>query len=274
MDWIRFLKARCLEEWLAVVNILNIIIFTTWAKELSESNQAALFIILNPDRSSSVLLSFSALLLPYLLLNCLLPSLSERNNPDCRWSPPSCQQPVHEGKYIRKPVACKHKPPPPRRGLLCFGMHHSFWKDSGIKVLVTSQSFGSVFVWGWWWDFGSGCSQKPKFSPLCMLGLHDLQFWSVVFEKQLSILLNRIRQFWSGSAVTIAARIASSPIIRTGPAYRCSLCPAFSVLPGLQLQPSGLRPMCSSVPCWLLCLQCPFPRFPPGRALIFFQDSV
>lgn len=85
---------------------------------------------------------------PPLLLNCLLPSLSERNNPDCRRSPPSCQQPGHKGKYIRTSVACEHNPPTPRRGLLCFGMQHSFWKDSSIKVLITFRSFGSVYVRG------------------------------------------------------------------------------------------------------------------------------
>lgn len=32
-------------------------------------------------------------------------------------------------------------------------------------------------------DFGSRCSWRSKFSSLRMLGLHDLQLWSVVFEK-------------------------------------------------------------------------------------------
>lgn len=53
------------------------------------------------------------------------------------------------------------------------------------------------------WDFGSWGSCRSKSSPLWMLQLHSLQFWSVVSEEQLSILLNRMGPFWAGSAVIV-----------------------------------------------------------------------
>lgn len=53
-------------------------------------------------------------------------------------------------------------------------------------------------------DFGSRCSGRFKFSLLQMLRLHDLQFRSVVCEKQLSISSNGTGPFWAGPGVTIS----------------------------------------------------------------------
>ena len=40
-------------------------------------------------------------------------------------------------------------------------------------------------------DFGSGCSWRSNYSPLFMPQLSDLQLWSVVSEKQLSIFIKQ-----------------------------------------------------------------------------------
>lgn len=59
-------------------------------------------------------------------------------------------------------------------------------------------------------ETGSRCSWRPKFSSLHMLQLHDLQFWSLVSEKQLSVLLSRTGPFEAISVVTPAGSTPSS----------------------------------------------------------------
>lgn len=50
-----------------------------------------------------------------------------------------------------------------------------FWSCPGPLVPWPGEGMGR--------NFGSRCYLRTKFSPLCMLGLHDLQFCSAVFEK-------------------------------------------------------------------------------------------
>ena len=76
-----------------------------------------------------------------------------------------------------------------------------FSKGSGVQVQVMTWSFGSARELGGEWGFDSGCIWRSKFSPLHMLWLHDLRFWSVISEKQLSISLKRTGTFWDGSVV-------------------------------------------------------------------------
>lgn len=60
------------------------------------------------------------------------------------------------------------------------------------------------FILWEWGDFVSRWSWRSDFC-LCMLWLYDLQFWSVVAEKQLGISLSRIGSFWAGCMVTVSA---------------------------------------------------------------------
>lgn len=78
-----------------------------------------------------------------------------------------------------------------------------FWTDSRVPSRLCPSPLILLAVRVGGRDFVSGCSWRLKFSPLHIVWLHGLQFWSVVSEKQLSISLNRIRPFWVGSVGTL-----------------------------------------------------------------------
>lgn len=91
---------------------------------------------------------------------------------------------------------CNRASTPDLPGQRTFGL----WKGSGVAVPVMSW-FGSTCVWGEGErGFGFGCSWRSKSSLLRMRRLHDLQYWFVVSEEQLTISLNKIGPFWAGSA--------------------------------------------------------------------------
>lgn len=97
------------------------------------------------------------------------------------------------------------------------GHQHQIFQDNrpfaSEKVQLFKCCYGQVLCFSrcvQMWVFGSSCSSKSKFSPLCLFHLHDLQFWFVVSERQLSILLNSMGPCWAGSSVT-----ASFPFLLT-----------------------------------------------------------
>lgn len=106
------------------------------------------------------------------------------------------------------------------------GSQHWIFLDSGPFTSERVLCSGSGYVLVLWcmyvcWgegsegmgtggETGSRCSWRPKFSSLHMLQLHDLQFWSLVSEKQLSVLLNRTGPFEAISVVTSAGSAPSS----------------------------------------------------------------
>lgn len=61
------------------------------------------------------------------------------------------------------------------------------WPLNGFQHSNSGHIFGPLVPWEGR-DFGSECRWRSKFSSLLMLWLHDLWFWSVITEKQLSIL--------------------------------------------------------------------------------------